>query len=124
MRSTRDFFVGIATGVTIGLLTAPRTGRESRQWLKSEYDKRTQSGDSSSGPGLKEKLMTAYEQVKEQVNNYIQQQKNHKERMTDTGKFDYQLNRAPKPLAPSDDQSLPSSTHQTRREHKAQIIPE
>lgn len=106
MRSTRDFFIGTLTGLTIGLLAAPRPGQESRRWLKSEYDKRTQSsGGPSSGGGLKEQLMAAFEQIKEQVNNYIGQKKNHEERVADTGRFDYQYERMNKFTPPSTDPS-------------------
>lgn len=94
MRSTRDFFIGVLTGATIGLLTAPRTGRESRQWLQDEYDKRMQSASGSSGgTGLKEQLTNAFEQVKSLVNKYINEKKAHDERLTDTGRFDYQRSR-------------------------------
>ena len=93
MRSTRDFFIGTLTGLTIGLLAAPRTGQESRRWLKEEYDKRMPSSGSSGGPGLQERLTTAFEQIKEQVNNYIGQKKNHDNRLADTGHFDYQHER-------------------------------
>lgn len=94
MRSTRDFFIGTLTGLTIGLLAAPRSGEESRRWLKAEYDKRTKSeSGSSSGPDLKQRLTTAFEQIKEQVNNYVEQRNNHKKRLADTGHFTYQTER-------------------------------
>ncbi len=125
MRSTRDFFVGTLTGLAIGLLAAPRSGQESRRWLKQEYDKRTKtSSDSSSGSGLKERLTTAFEQIKGQINKYVEQNKNHKKRLEDTGRFDYQLERekrfsqqAPNPSAGS---SAPDELH----EHNPQITKE
>lgn len=93
MRSTRDFFIGTLTGLTIGLLAAPRTGEESRRWLKQEYDKRMGSSSASSGPGLQERLTTLFNQVKEEVNKYIRQRDNQKQRLADTGHFDYQTER-------------------------------
>ena len=93
MRSTRDFFIGTLTGLTIGLLAAPRTGEESRRWLKQEYDKRMGSSSGSSGPDLQERLTTLFNQVKEQINNYIGQRNNQKKRLEDTGNFDYQFER-------------------------------
>jgi gas vesicle protein len=111
MRSTRDFFIGTLTGLTIGLLAAPSSGQESRRRLKEEYDKRMQSSSgSSSGPGLKEQLTTAFEQIKEQVNNYIGQKKSHEQRMSDTGHFDYQSERMSKFNSPSTDSSLTPSS--------------
>lgn len=78
--------------------------------MKSEYDKRTQSaGGSSSGGGLKEQLTAAFEQLKEQVNNYIGQKKNHDERVADTGRFDYQYERMNKFSDPSPTPTLPSN---------------
>ena len=94
MRSTRDFFVGTITGLTIGLLVAPGSGRESRQRLKEAYDKQMNSSSgSSSGSNLQERLTTAFEQIKEQVNNYIGQNKNHEKRLEDTDRFGYQTER-------------------------------
>lgn len=93
MRSTRDFFIGTLTGLTIGLLAAPRTGEESRRWLKQEYDKRMGSASDSSGPGMQERLTTLFNQLKEQVNKYIGQKQNQDKRLADTGHFDYQRER-------------------------------
>ncbi len=124
MRSTRDFFVGIATGLTIGLLTAPRTGRESRQWLKSEYDKRTQSASGSSGPGLKERFMAIVDQVKAEINKYTEQKQNHEARMADTGRFAYQFEREKKFSDPSPTQPSAPTTSGGRHEHNAIIVNE
>lgn len=94
MRSTRDFFIGTLTGLTVGLLVAPRTGEESRRWLKAEYDKRMAGASGSSrGTSLKDRLMTFYEQVKAEVTKYTEQQKNQQQRLADTGRFDYQRER-------------------------------
>lgn len=126
MRSTRDFFIGTLTGLTIGLLAAPRSGQESRRLLKKEYDKRTNSSSgSSSGPGLKERLTDAFEQVKELVNKYNKEKKAHQERLADTGRFDYQLERERKFASPSTNSpTTPSSPAGGLHEHKAQIISE
>ncbi len=122
MRSTRDFFVGVVTGVTIGLLSAPRTGRESRQWLKSEYDKRTQSSGSSGGPSLQERFMAIVDQVKAEVNKYTQQKQNHEARMADTGRFDYQREREQRLYGPNTDQPATTQSTGAYKEHNAQII--
>lgn len=110
MRSTRDFIVGVATGLTIGLLSAPRPGRESRQWLKNEYDKRMQSSGSGDGPGLKERFMTIVDQVKAEINKYTQQKQNHEARMADTGRFGYQREREQQFYASPTDPSASSAT--------------
>ncbi|HLL97107.1 MAG TPA: YtxH domain-containing protein [Spirosoma sp.] len=96
MRSTRDFLIGTLTGLTIGLLSAPRTGEESRRLLKQAYDKRMGSSSGSSSPDLQERLTTLFDQLKEQINNYIGQRNNHKKRLKDTGHFDYQVERQKK----------------------------
>lgn len=108
MRSTRDFIVGVATGLTIGLLSAPRSGRESRQWLKSEYDKRMQASGASDGPSLQERFMAIVDQVKAEINKYTQQKENHEARMADTGHFDYQREREQRLYAP--DAGQPATT--------------
>ena len=120
MRSTRDFFIGTLTGLTIGLLAAPSSGQESRRRLKEEYDKRMQSASgSSSGPGLKEQLTTAFEQIKEQVNNYIGQKKNHEERLEDTGRFGYQSERMNKFTDQNTTSPVASSTLGDVNDYKA-----
>lgn len=111
MRSTRDFIVGIATGLTIGLLSAPRPGRESRQWLKNEYDKRMQASGASDGPGLKERFMAIVDQVKAEIDKYTQQKQNHEARMADTGRFEYQQEREQRLYGPdADPATTPAST--------------
>ncbi|GAB3639451.1 YtxH domain-containing protein [Spirosoma arcticum] len=120
MRSTRDFFIGTLTGLTIGLLAAPSSGQESRRRLKQEYDKRMQSsGGPSSGGGLKEQLTTAFEQIKEQVNNYIGQKKSHEQRMSDTGHFDYQSERMNKFTDQNPTSPVASSTLVDVNDYKA-----
>jgi gas vesicle protein len=61
MRSTRDFLTGILTGVAIGILTAPRSGKETREKLMEEANKR--SGD------LKDQWEKGVSQAKDQFNN-------------------------------------------------------
>lgn len=80
MRSTRDFLTGIITGVVIGILTAPRSGKETREKLTEEVDKR--SGDLK---GQWEKGVTkakdGFEQAKTQVSQYADKAKDQFEQI-------------------------------------------
>lgn len=69
MRSTRDFLLGFLTGIAAGILTAPKTGRESRQWIQDEANKRTQDLQDQWGKGV-EQVKTQVDQVKSQVNDW------------------------------------------------------
>ncbi len=125
MRSTRNFFVGTLTGLAIGLLAAPRSGQESRRWLKQEYDKRTKSSPgSSSSSGVKERLTTAFEQIKGLINKYVEQKKNHEKRLEDTGRFDYQLEREKRFYQQAPNPSAGSSAPDELHEHNPQITKE
>lgn len=128
MRSSRDFFIGVLTGATIGLLSAPRTGRETRQWLKSEYEKRAGSSGSSGGPGLKEQLTNAFEQIKGWISKYQQEKQGHEQRLSDTGHFAYQRDRDQqlRSSVPNSEEVLSSAGTGTSGlpEHRSQIIPE
>jgi len=75
MRSTRDFLLGFLTGVAAGMLTAPKSGRESRQYLKSEADRRSKDLQGQWQKGV-EQVKTQIDQVKSQVNQWSDQAKN------------------------------------------------
>ncbi|MBC7572678.1 MAG: YtxH domain-containing protein, partial [Spirosoma sp.] len=65
MASSRDFIIGTLTGLTIGYLSAPQTGKASRKWLKNEFDKRANSGSGlSGGSDWQEQLKTIFEKAK------------------------------------------------------------
>ncbi len=74
MRSTRDFLTGVLTGVAIGILTAPRSGKETRDKLKEEADKRTGDLKDQWGKGV-EQVKQGIEQAKTQVNQYADKAK-------------------------------------------------
>lgn len=85
MRSTRDFLTGIITGVAIGLLTAPRSGKETRDKLTEEANKRSgdlkgqwEKGVSQAKEGFeqaKTQVKEGFEQAKTQVNQYADKAK-------------------------------------------------
>lgn len=74
MRSTRDFLTGILTGVAIGLLTAPRSGKETREKLKEEANKRSGDLKDQWSKGV-EQVKQGYEQAKTQVGEYADKAK-------------------------------------------------
>lgn len=74
MRSTRDFLTGVLTGVAIGLLTAPRSGKETRDKLKEEANKRSGDLKDQWNKGV-EQVKQGYEQAKTQVNQYADKAK-------------------------------------------------
>ncbi|TAE31987.1 MAG: YtxH domain-containing protein [Cytophagales bacterium] len=74
MRSTRDFLTGVLTGVAIGLLTAPRSGKETRDKLKDEANKRSGDLKEQWGKGV-EQVKQGYEQAKTQANEYVDKAK-------------------------------------------------
>ena len=69
MKSSRDFLLGFITGVVAGILTAPKSGQESRQWIQDEADKRTKDLQDQWSKGV-EQVKTQVEQVKSQVNQW------------------------------------------------------
>ena len=69
MKSSRDFLLGFITGVVAGILTAPKSGHESRQWIQDEADKRTKDLQDQWSKGV-EQVKTQVEQVKSQVNQW------------------------------------------------------
>ena len=81
MRSTRDFLTGILTGVAIGILTAPRSGKETREKLVEEANKRSvdlkdQYGKVKEQAGqYVEQAKDQFDKVKEQANQYVGQAK-------------------------------------------------
>lgn len=74
MRSTRDFLTGVLTGVAIGILTAPRSGKETRDKLKEEANKRSGDLKDQWSKGV-EQVKQGYEQAKSQVNQYADKAK-------------------------------------------------
>ncbi|MFC5411600.1 YtxH domain-containing protein [Larkinella bovis] len=69
MKSSRDFLLGFITGVVAGILTAPKSGQESRQWIQDEADKRTKDLQDQWSKGV-EQVKAQVEQVKAQVNQW------------------------------------------------------
>lgn len=88
MRSTTDFLMGIAVGVGIGMLTAPRTGKKTREQLLDQFD-----GESGSG-NWKEKANEAIDSVKTQVNQWMSQAEDKTDEMGDKTKLSYDEQRA------------------------------
>lgn len=74
MRSTRDFLAGIITGVVIGILTAPRSGKETRDKLTEEANKRTDDLKDQLQKGVSQ-VKEGFEQAKSQVNQYADKAK-------------------------------------------------
>jgi gas vesicle protein len=74
MRSTRDFLTGVLTGVAIGILTAPRSGKETRDKLKEEANKRSDDLKDQWSKGI-DQVKQGYEQAKSQVNQYADKAK-------------------------------------------------
>jgi len=72
MRSSRDFLLGFITGVVAGILTAPKSGRESRQWIQDEADKRTKDLQDQWSKGV-DQVKSQVEQAKSQVNQQVNQ---------------------------------------------------
>jgi len=72
MKSSRDFLLGFITGVVAGILTAPKSGRESRQWIQDEADKRTKDLQGQWNKGV-EQVKSQVDQVKSQVNQQVNQ---------------------------------------------------
>lgn len=80
MRSTRDFLTGVLTGVAIGILTAPRSGKETRDKLKDEANKRSDDLKDQWNKGV-DQVKHGYEQAKTQVNQYADKAKQQYEDM-------------------------------------------
>lgn len=74
MRSTRDFLTGLLTGVAIGILTAPRSGKETREKLVDEANKRSE-GLKDQFNQVKDQAKDQFEKVKQQANQYVDQAK-------------------------------------------------
>ena len=80
--------MGIAVGVGIGMLTAPRTGKKTREQLLDQFD-----GESGSG-NWKEKANEAIDSVKTQVNQWMSQAEDKTDEMSDKTKSSYDDQRA------------------------------
>lgn len=74
MRSTRDFLTGIITGVVIGILTAPRSGKETRDKLTEEANKRSGDLKDQWEKGVSQ-VKEGFEQAKTQVSQYTEKAK-------------------------------------------------
>ena len=74
MRSTRDFLTGLLTGVAIGILTAPRSGKETRDLLVEEANKRSDDLKDQWEKGVAQ-AKDQYGKVKDQANQYVGQAK-------------------------------------------------
>jgi len=70
MRSTRDFLLGFLTGIAAGMLTAPRSGRETRDYLKNEADRRSKDLQGQWQKGV-EQVKAQVDQVKSQINQQV-----------------------------------------------------
>lgn len=107
MASSRDFIIGTLTGLTIGYLSAPQTGKKSREWLKKEYEKRTaDSGSSSSGGSdWQEQLKMIFEKAKAEVMKYVDEKTGNTRKPT-TSQFNYQRDRMEPRVAPVQPESL------------------
>ncbi|WP_128544632.1 YtxH domain-containing protein [Larkinella soli] len=75
MRSSRDFLLGFITGIAAGLLTAPKSGRESRQWIQDEANRRSKDLQDQWSKGV-EQVKTQVDQVKSQVNDWTTKAQN------------------------------------------------
>ena len=74
MRSTRDFLTGLLTGVAIGILTAPRSGKETREKLVEEANKRSGDLKDQWEKGVSQ-AKDQFEKVKDQAGQYVDQAK-------------------------------------------------
>jgi len=107
MASTRDFIIGTLTGLTIGFLSAPQTGKASRKWLKDEYDKRMNSSSGSSGSSdWQEQLKTIFEKAKAEVMKYVDEKTGNERKPTRSNQFDYQRDRMEPRVAPAHPEPL------------------
>ena len=88
MRSTRDFLLGFLTGVAAGILTAPKTGSESRQWIQDEANKRTKDLQDQWSKGV-DQVKTQVDQVKSQVNDWSTKIQDQVASQTDQKKGQY-----------------------------------
>ncbi len=88
MRSTRDFLTGILAGVAIGILTAPRSGKETRDKLTEEANKRTEDLKGQWEKGVAQ-AKEGFEQAKSQVSQYADKAKDQYEQYADKAKDQY-----------------------------------
>jgi|GEM_PF-3302837 len=102
MASSRDFIIGTLTGLTIGYLSAPQTGKASRKWLKDEFDKRANSGSGLlGGSDWQEQLKTIFEKAKAEVMKYVDSQTGNGRKTTRASQFNYQHDRMEPHVAPA-----------------------
>ncbi len=107
MASSRDFIIGTLTGLTIGYLSAPQTGKASRKWLKNEFDKRTNTGSGpSGGSDWQEQVKTIFEKVKVEVMKYVDEKAGNARKPVRTSQFDYQRDRMEPRIAPAHPEPL------------------
>ncbi|WP_460978716.1 YtxH domain-containing protein [Spirosoma knui] len=68
----RGFVTGILAGLAVGYLTAPRSGKETRDKLTDEANKRSKDLQDQWNKNVAQ-VKDGYEQVKSQVNQYVGQ---------------------------------------------------
>lgn len=68
----RGFLTGILAGLAVGYLTAPRSGKETRDKLTEEANKRSKDLQDQWNKNVAQ-VKEGYEQVKSQVNQYVGQ---------------------------------------------------
>ena len=68
----RGFLTGVLTGLAVGYLTAPRSGKETRDKLTEEANKRSKDLQDQWNKNVTQ-VKEGYEQVKSQVNQYVGQ---------------------------------------------------
>ncbi len=88
MRSTRDFLTGILAGIAIGILTAPRSGKDTRDKLTEEANKRTDDLKEQWEKGVAQ-AKEGFEQAKSQVSQYADKAKDQYEQYADKAKDQY-----------------------------------
>ena len=107
MASSRDFIIGTLTGLTIGYLSAPQTGKASREWLKKEYEKRKNADSGSSGGSdWQEQLKSIFGKAKAEVMKYVDQQTGNVKKTPAAGQFNYQRDRMEPRVAPTHPEPL------------------
>ncbi|GAB3544368.1 YtxH domain-containing protein [Spirosoma fluminis] len=68
----KGFVTGILAGLAVGYLTAPRSGKETRDKLTDEANKRSKDLQDQWNKNVAQ-VKDGYEQVKSQVNQYVGQ---------------------------------------------------
>jgi gas vesicle protein len=93
MRSTRDFLTGLLTGVAIGILTAPRSGKETRDKLMDEANKRSDDLKDQLNKGVSQ-AKDQFNTLKEQANQYVGQAKDQYNQAKNQAQSEYNKQQA------------------------------